>query len=121
AVGDVRLVARLVEEDLRDAAERPQVVAARARVPEPELLPELSVAREFQDVAVRRPVAADPDDALAVDGDAVVAFGPLVALAGSAPVIEQVAGLIELEHGRCRGAALAGRRVPGSPQLLGVQ
>src|SRR6185436_14320214 len=94
AVGDVRLVARLVEEDLRDLVERPEVVARRARVREAELLDELAVLGELEDVAVVRAVAADPDDALAVHGDAVVALGPLVAgalAAGAAPRVDHVA------------------------------
>ena len=55
-------------------------------------------------------VAADPDVALVVHGDAVVRRRPLEALAGAAPVAQQVAGLVELEHRRRAGAALAGRR-----------
>ena len=43
---------------------------------------ELAVLRELQDVRVGAAVAADPDVALVVDGDAVVRLGPLVALAG---------------------------------------
>ena len=54
-------------------------------------------------------VAADPDVALVVDGDAVVRRRPLVALAGPAPAADQVAGGIELEHRR-RGAGSTRRR-----------
>ena len=58
-------------------------------------------------------VAADPHVAFVVDGDAVVRIGPVVALARAAPVADQIAGLIELEHRRRRRAALRGRRIRG--------
>jgi len=75
-------------------------------------------------VAVVRAVAADPDDALAVDGDAVVALGPLEAgarAAGAAPRVDHVAVLIELEHGRRRRAAVRRRRRRLGVLLLAVE
>ena len=72
-------------------------------------------------------VAADPDVAFVVDGDAVVGIGPFVALSVRAhatratPVSEQVALLIELED-RGRGqTAFRGRRVARRRRLLWVR
>ena len=57
-------------------------------------------------IALDAAVAANPDVALVVDGDAVVRRRPLVAVAIlAAPVAEQVALLIELENRRRRTAA----------------
>jgi len=66
-------------------------------------------------------VAADPHVAFVINRDAMVVFQPIVALAGSAPVLDQIAGLIEFENGRRGGAALRDERVgggtsPGSSQ-----
>src|SRR6185295_19453486 len=102
-----RFVRGLVDEDLRDLAERPRVVAAGAAPFHPELLDELSVLRELQHLSIVGAVAADPNVALVVDGDAVVRLGPLEALAGAAPMADEVACGVELEHGRRRDAALA--------------
>ncbi len=67
---------------------------------------ELAVFGEFQDLRVRAAIAADPDISLVVDENAVVAIGPLIALAGTAPVAQQIAGLIEFQNGRRTRAAL---------------
>ena len=48
---------------------------------------------------------------LIVDRDAVIRVGPVVALPGSAPVADQIAGGVELENRRRRRAALRGRRI----------
>ena len=136
AVGDVRLVGRGVDEDLGDAAEVLQVVAVGLpgrlavvprRPPRPglaELHEELAVLGELQNLRVVTAVAADPDVPLVVDRDAVVRLGPLVALAGAAPGVQQVAGLIELEDRRRRNAALLrrlriGRRAHLRPLVQG--
>src|SRR6185436_15285851 len=74
-----------------------------------DLQDELAVLGELQDVRVWAAVAADPDVPLVVDEDPVVAVGPLVALAGAAPVPQQVARLVELEDRRgARAAQLRG-------------
>src|SRR4029453_10873346 len=57
------------------------------------------------------PVAADPDVALVIDGDAVVRHRPVVSLTLAAPVRDQVALLIEGENRRSRRAAFRYRRV----------
>ena len=57
-------------------------------------------------------VAGQPDVALVVDGDAVIAVRPVVALAGPAPRLHQVAGLVVDENRRRHLAALADRSRP---------
>ncbi len=119
AVGDVRLVVRFVERDLRDAVERPHVVAAGVGVREAELLDELAVLGELQDVAVDAgAVAADPEIAFTVGRDAVVRFRPLVALARPAPRAHEIARGIEFEHRRRRLAALRRGRIRGRVDLF---
>jgi hypothetical protein len=51
------------------------------------------------------PVAADPDVPFVIDEDAVIAVRPLVSLTRTAPVPEEIAGLIEFEHRRSARAA----------------
>src|SRR5262245_5420618 len=85
-----------------------------AEVPE-----ELAVARELlQSVAAA--LSGNPDVALLVDGDGVLAActglghagrGPVGMVAGAAPRVEQVALDVELENRRRRLAAVGPRRV----------
>src|SRR6185436_5376849 len=89
------------------------VTRARARLAARALLSdlqqELAVLGELQDVGVGAAVAANPDVALVVDEDAVVAVGPFIALTRTAPVPQQVARLVELEdRRRARAAQLGG-------------
>ena len=120
AVGNVGLVGLRVDEDLRDAAEALLVVAvaregrvallvlaAHARVRLAVLREELAVARELDDVRVAGTVAADPDVADVIDEDAVIGIGPVVALARPAPLADETAVGVELEHRRRRRAAIA--------------
>jgi hypothetical protein len=51
---------------------------------------ELAAAGEFQDLAVLGAVAADPDEALGIDVDAVLVGRPLIALGGPAPALDNV-------------------------------
>src|SRR5262249_44422226 len=121
AVGDERLVRLRVDEDLRHPAEVLQVVAALVVAEAAELEQELAVLGELEDMRVLLAVAADPDVALVVDEDAVVRLGPLVALPWPAPVPQQIARLVELEHRRRAAAAFAGRRIDLGAALVGVQ
>ena len=78
---------------------------------------ELAVLRELQHHAVAGAVAADPDVALVVDGDAVVRRRPLVAVAvGAAPVAEQVALLDRTRGSAAPSAARAGLGVCPPPR-----
>src|SRR5204863_9061828 len=58
-------------------------------------------------------IAADPHVALVIDRDPVVVERPVVTLAGSAPMPDQIAILVELENGWRRSAALCSGRVGG--------
>ena len=85
---------------------RGRAFAARALLAD--LQQELAVFGEFQDVGVGGAIAADPDIALVVDENPVVGVRPLVPFAGSAPVPQEVARLIEFEDRWSAGAAFAG-------------
>ena len=121
AVGDVGLVGLGLDEDLGDPAEALLiaapgregrlpllVLAGHPRVGLAVLGDELAVLGELHDVRVARAVAADPHHAGVVDEDAVVRVGPVVALPGATPALDQVAGLVEGEHAGRAGAAVAG-------------
>ena len=69
----------------------------------------LPAPSELQDLRVLAAVAGEPDVALVIDGDAVIAVGPVVALPGTAPRLHQIAGLVVDEHRRRDLAALADR------------
>jgi len=103
-------------------------VAVRRLARHADLLQELAVVRELQDVGVRSlagggvatAVAADPDIALVIDGDAVVRRRPHIGLVGrrAAPSGDDVASRVELDHRRRRHAAFAERRVGHRADLL---
>src|SRR5437879_13289390 len=76
-----------------------------------ELRQELALCRELEDLGVLVAVSRQPDVVFGIDKDAVLGGRPLVALARAAAGCEQLAVLLELEHGRCRAAAIRpGRR-----------
>ncbi len=88
------------------------VGVALALVALADLQHELAVLRELQELVVgdrlkpgrplrRAVVAADPDEALVVDMDAVLALRPLVARAGAAPGLDEIARRVE-HHDRRR-------------------
>ena len=111
AVGDVDFVGVLVDRGLGGLAELRGVVGALARRDLADLHHELAVGGEFQDGVVVVGIAADPDEALLVDLDAVLAADPFIAFAGAAPGAQQIAVGVELEHRRRRHAAFRARRV----------
>jgi hypothetical protein len=76
-----------------------------------DLQDELAVHCELEELAVDLVVACEPDEVVVVDEDAMLAFGPLIALAGAAPMANQVAGLVKDEDRRRSDAAFAGRWV----------
>src|SRR5262245_35891887 len=121
AVGEIRLVLFGVDEDLRDAAERHLIVAAAhvsrlavfvqrplARFGVADLEHELAALRELEHLRVAFAVAADPHVAFMVDRDAVIGRGPLVPLAGAAPMSHERALGVELEDRWRSGTALVG-------------
>ena len=107
AVGDVGLVRLRVDEDLRDLAEVLGVVAAaRSALACRTARGTCRRCVNFRMCAVVAAVAADPDVALVVDGDAVVRLAASRSpRPGPAPVADDVAVLIELEDGRRLRAA----------------
>src|SRR5262249_18197139 len=108
AVGDVGFVGLRVNEDFGHSTEILGVVAAAVLALMAELREELAVLGELQDVGVVRAVAADPDVAFVIYGDPVVRLRPFVALSRTAPVSDQIAGLIEFQNWRGLRAACAG-------------
>ena len=133
AVRNVDLVRLRVDGELRDAAEvlhvvavahEPRLVLASTlvdpRVRLADLHQELAVAGELEGVGVAAAVAPDPHVVHVIDEDAVVRRRPfeLAALARTAPVADQVAVRIELEHRRRRNAALGERRILRGADLV---
>ncbi len=107
SVGDIELVVGRVDDHVGRAAEPSGVVAAGQFARAADLLHELAVARELQDLAVLvLGIAADPDEVVVVDENAMLVGGPFVALTGAAPGLHDIADLIELDDGR-RGDAAA--------------
>src|SRR3954468_7670171 len=112
AVRHEHLVSRLMHPDVGGAMHIGGVGVAPALVALADLQDELAVLVELQKLVVRdrlEPrqleagaiVASDPDEALIVDVDAVLALDPFVAGAGPAPGLDEVAVGIELQHRRC--------------------
>src|SRR5712692_10310805 len=64
-------------------------------------------------------VAADPDVAFVIHGDAMIRIGPIVTRAGAAPVPDEVALFVELKNGRSRNTALRSRRFRGGVNFHG--
>src|SRR6185503_619986 len=98
----------------RNVGRRPQslgriAVVALARLAD--LQDELALHGELEELSVLLAVAGKPDEIIGVDEDAVLALGPLIALPRSAPVTEQVAGLVEYEHRRRGNTASRFRRI----------
>ena len=116
AVGHVDLVGFGIHPDAGGAPQVRGVVAAAALAGAADLQQELAVLGELQDVGVAGRVPADPDVTLVVDVDAVLALGPLVAVAGTAPRPQDVALGVELDDRR-RGDAAH----PFLPALPGVE
>src|SRR5262249_61041370 len=82
---------------------------ARLRSRLADLEHELSVLREFEDMTIIIAVATDPDEAFVIDINAVLVLEPIIALAGSAPSLEQIAVGVELHHRRSREAGFGAR------------
>ena len=63
-------------------------------------------------------IAADPDEARCIHADAVFILRPVIALAGAAPGLDQIAFAIELHDRRRWAAAFGGRRIKGQRLLV---
>ena len=140
AVRHEKLVGARVNHRLGGKLEVLDVVAAPAHERPADLHQELSAAGEFQHHAVMHPVLAhgalvererclcrdatvpaDPHVAFVVDIDAVSRGRPIVPLAGTAPMPDQLAGRIEGEYRRSGEAAIRRRRIPSRVDLLGFE
>src|SRR6266487_5933274 len=108
AVGDIELVRRFVDLQMRWPAELGLAVRATGRSSLADLLQEFAVRRELQDLMIARIVTGEPDVALLVDENAVLHLGPVIAVGRPAPRAQQVAVRVELEH-RCSRGATFGR------------
>src|SRR5260370_40521925 len=79
---------------------------------------ELAVHCELEKLAMRLAATSEPGEVVVVDENTVLRLRPLIAGAWTAPRAHQVAGLVEHQHRRCRGAAsgqgriLLGRALP---------
>src|SRR5207248_10490545 len=102
---------------IRRAMDVSGVGIALALIALADLQHELAVLRKFQELIVgnrlepwkiagRTVVATNPDKALVVDMDAMLALDPLIASAGNAPRSEIVAGSVEHHDGGCRHRGL---------------
>ena len=110
-VGHEDLVRLGVDANVGRAAKPRRVVAPAERPRAADLHQECPVARELEDLAVALAVAADPDVVHVVDEDAVLFVRPVEAVGRTAPALDDVTLLVELEHRRRRRATLGGRRV----------
>src|SRR5262245_48981773 len=111
AVGHIDLMHGLVHVDVGRAAEVLRVVAAFVLSGLADLHDELAIEREFQDLAVLRFIAADPDEIGVVHEDAMLRRRPFISASRTAPGANQLTLLVELQHWRRWKAALADRRV----------
>src|SRR6516165_3170244 len=106
AVRGKHLLRRDVDGNLRWRAESRGRIAVVALALPADLQHELALYGELEELAVLLAVAGEPDEIVAVDENPVLALRPLKALAGAAPVAEQIAGLVEYQHRRRGNAAL---------------
>ena len=110
AVRDEGLVGLGPHEDVRRLVHALRVSVAFAGRPAADLQQELSLGVELEEHVVveiperrcDRGAAADPHVVLVVDGDAVLAVGPVVARPGPAPRVHELPRRVELQHRRRR-------------------
>src|SRR5690606_31722427 len=113
-------LARLhIHVDVRRPSQASRVIAAALTLPATDNQQQLPFRAVLGDEIVLRPVAGQPDEAFAVDEDAMLVAGPLLRYVpaltlnvphGATPGAQQCALTVELQHGRCRHAALGERR-----------
>ena len=124
AVGDEELVRRRVHERIGRALHIRRVRVSLARALLAELHQEPPLLVELHQVMIGRTVAADPDVAARIDIDAVLDLGPIEALPGSAPRLDEIPQLVELDHRWCGFVLLVGAQAaralehPGVPLLV---
>src|SRR5437870_2361469 len=106
---------------MRRAAKLRAAVAAFRLAGAADLHQELALGRELEDLVVLVAVAREPDVALRIDVDAVLAFRPLVARARAAPAAQVLAARVEFGDWRERLAAAVGDGLAGLVDLVGEQ
>ncbi len=117
-VGGKHLLGDGVDRDIGRRAEPLGRIAVIAGAGLADLQHELAVHCELEELAIRLAVTGEPDEVVVVDENTVLRLRPLIAGAWTAPRAHQVAGLVEHQHRRCRGAAsgqgriLLGRALP---------
>ena len=111
----IDLKAPLRHQDVRLLIVLGQLHALRRAVPE--IPHELPVAREFEDAVLRRG-AADPDESLTVSNHRLQCRGPERVVARTAPGVNHVAVLVQLDDLGSAHAAVDSRRVAISPNLI---
>ena len=110
-VGHEQFVRRRMDPDVRGPMQIRRVGIALALVAVTDLHDELAVLRELQKLVVGNGlesgqairgtrVSAEPDEALVVDMDAMLAFRPFIAVAGPTPGLDVIARGIEHDHRR---------------------
>src|SRR6185295_10271475 len=111
SVSHERFVRRRMDPYIGGAMHVLGVCVSATAVALPDLQQELAVGVELQDLIVsdrlqpgdaigRAVVASNPDAAFRVDVNAMLSLGPLVAGAGAAPRLYEVAGAVEHDHRR---------------------
>ena len=112
SVRDEGLVGLGPHEDVRRLVDGLRVGVAFAGGPATDLQQEFALVVEREEHVVvqiperrcNRGAAADPHAVLVVDGDAVLAVRPVVAVAGAAPRVHEFSRRVELQHRRRRVA-----------------
>ena len=112
---------------IRRPVEIRRVGITLALVAATDLHDELTVLRELQQLVIgnrphsgqtiRRTIdSAEPDEALVINMEAVFPFGPLIAVARTAPGLDVIACRIEHDDRRCSHPGLIGRECPRAVQ-----
>src|SRR6266550_3260326 len=143
-VGDVQFIRLRIDEHFRRPFQVFSIVAAFALERMADLHQEFSVLRELQDLIVRigarltrfrhvagpsilqfgihrAAVSANPNVPFIIDRNSVVRVRPVVTLAGTAPVFQEVAGLIEFKNGRRGHAAIRSRWIRVAVSFLRLE
>ena len=104
AIGDIEFIGAGIDPEIGGLAKLPRVLIALAWAGLAELFDELSIARELQQKTVVLVVAAE-QHGVADDAYAMLLLWPFITRAFTAPGLNDIAFLIELDHGRRRDAA----------------
>ena len=95
AVGGKHLLSRNIYGHVGRRAEPLGGIAVVALALLADLQHELAVHGELKELTVLLAIASEPDEVVVVDVNPMLAFWPLVALPGTAPMADEIAGLVE--------------------------